>query len=91
LKLLVEVHPHVIVSDISMPGQDGYNLMKQIRSMGAGFGGRELPSIALTAYARTEDRRRALLAGFQMHVAKPVDPHELAEVVASLAGRTGLG
>lgn len=90
LKLLSDVPPHVIVSDISMPDQDGYELMKQIRSMGTGFGGRELPAIALTAYARTEDRRRALLAGFQMHVAKPVDPIELAEVVASLAGRTGL-
>lgn len=90
LELLADLHPHVIVSDISMPIQDGYELMKQIRSMGVGYGGRELPAIALTAYARTEDRRRALLAGFQMHVAKPVDPNELAEVVASLAGRTGL-
>lgn len=80
----------MIISGISMPAQDGYELMRQIRSMGAGFGGRELPAIALTAYARTEDRRRALLAGFQVHVAKPVDPHELAEVVASLAGRTVL-
>jgi PAS domain S-box-containing protein len=90
LKLLADVHPHVIVSDISMPVQDGYELMKQIRSMGVGYSGRDLPAVALTAYARTEDRRRALLAGFQMHVAKPVDPNELAEVVASLAGRTGL-
>jgi CheY-like chemotaxis protein len=90
LKMLTDLHPHVVVSDISMPVRDGYELMKQIRSMGVGYGGRDLPAIALTAYARSEDRRRALVAGFQMHVAKPVDPNELAEVVASLAGRTGL-
>ncbi len=90
LVLLETGKPHLIVSDISMPAMDGYELMKQIRAMGAGYNGRELPSIALTAYARTEDRRRALGAGFQMHVAKPVDPNELTEVVASLAGRTGL-
>ena len=57
--------------------------------MGRGYNGRELPAIALTAYARTEDRRRALMSGYQMHVAKPVDPNELAEVVASLAGARG--
>lgn len=90
LKLLETVKPHVVISDISMPAMDGYELMKQIRAMGTGYNGRQLPAIALTAYARTEDRRRALVAGFQMHVAKPVDPNELTEVVASLAGRTGL-
>ena len=90
LDLMETVKPHILVSDISMPAMDGYELMKQIRAMGAGYNGREMPAIALTAYARTEDRRRALIAGFQMHVAKPVDPNELTEVVASLAGRTGL-
>ena len=76
-----------MVSDIGMPDQDGFDLIREIR--GRGLGSRDLPAIALTAFARTEDRRRAMLAGFQVHVAKPVDPDELTAVVASLVGRTG--
>jgi PAS domain S-box-containing protein len=79
--------PHVLISDIGMPGLDGYELIRAVRSRGCSA--RDVPAIALTAFARTEDRRRALMAGFQIHVAKPVDANELTAVVASLAGRTG--
>jgi signal transduction histidine kinase/ActR/RegA family two-component response regulator len=79
--------PHVLVSDIGMPQRDGYDLIRQIRN--AGKNARDLPAVALTAFARSEDRQRALLAGFQMHVKKPVNPSELMAAVASLAGRTG--
>ncbi len=78
----------VVVSDIGMPDQDGFDLIRQIRALPADAGGRT-PAVALTALARVEDRRRALLAGFQIHVPKPVDPAELLAVVASVAGRTG--
>ncbi|MGH8140880.1 MAG: ATP-binding protein [Steroidobacteraceae bacterium] len=77
----------MIVSDIGMPEQDGYDLIKQMRSL-PGAAGR-VPAIALTALARSEDRSRALLAGYQRHVSKPVDPAELVAVIANLAGRSG--
>jgi CheY-like chemotaxis protein len=80
--------PDVLVSDIGMPVEDGYALIRQIRTREANHQGR-LPAIALTAYAREEDRVRALRAGFQMHVAKPINPAELVTVIASLAGRIG--
>ena len=76
----------VLISDIGMPEEDGYELLRKIRSMEGAM--RATPAIALTAFARPEDRRRALLAGFQMHLAKPIDPVELTVVVANLAGRT---
>ncbi len=79
--------PDVIVSDIGLPGVDGYEFIRRLR-MSEGQRGRNTPAAALTAFARSEDRRRALLAGFQTHVAKPVDPLELVVVVAALAGRT---
>ncbi len=79
--------PDVLVSDIEMPGQDGYALIRTIRALPPERGGR-IPAAALTAYARTEDRMQALLAGFHLHMPKPVQPAELAAVVASLAGRT---
>ncbi len=78
----------VLVSDIGMPGEDGYSLIRRVRALGPDRGG-NIPAIALTAYARAEDRMRSILAGFQMHVAKPVEPAELITMVASLAGRTG--
>jgi PAS domain S-box-containing protein len=86
------VRPHVIVSDIGLPGQDGYELMRNLRELEATeAGGAPLtPAAALTALARTEDRRRALMAGFQAHIAKPVDPLELLFLVASLTGRAGV-
>ncbi|MDT7603978.1 MAG: hypothetical protein QOF61_1975, partial [Acidobacteriota bacterium] len=76
----------VIVSDIEMPGEDGYSLLRRLRQLPAERGG-EIPAAALTAYARPEDRMRALMAGFQIHIPKPVEPAELVAVVASLAGR----
>ncbi|HVQ15543.1 MAG TPA: ATP-binding protein, partial [Vicinamibacterales bacterium] len=87
-QLVAREHPDVLVADIGMPEEDGYSLIRTIRSLPADQGG-SIPAAAVTALARTEDRRRALLAGFQTHVAKPVDVVELVAVVASLAGRTG--
>ena len=74
----------VIVSDIGMPGEDGYTMMERVR---ADSPDREIPAMALTAYARPEDRLRAIRAGFLMHAAKPVEPAELIAMVASLANR----
>jgi CheY-like chemotaxis protein len=85
LELIESFRPDVIVSDVGMPEQDGYDFIRQVR---AKWSSRELPAAALTAFARAEDRRQALFAGFQTHVAKPVEPEELVAVVASLAGRT---
>jgi two-component system CheB/CheR fusion protein len=87
LEAVATTNPQVLVSDIAMPGQDGYDLIRQVRGMG--LTAKELPAVALTAFAHKEDRRRVLLAGYQIHVTKPVDPHELTAVIASLAGRTG--
>jgi PAS domain S-box-containing protein len=78
--------PEVLISDIEMPGEDGYSLIRKIRNLPPARGGK-IPAAALTAYARAEDRMRALLSGFQLHVPKPVEPAELVAVVASLAGR----
>ena len=69
-----------------MPGEDGYSLIRKVRSLPAGGGG-NIPAIALTAYARTEDRLRALRAGYQSHIAKPVELAELTAVMASLLRR----
>jgi PAS domain S-box-containing protein len=87
LERLDDFRPHVLVSDVGMPDQDGYDLLRSVRSRGKSPA--EIPAAALTAFARSEDRRKAMLAGFQTHVAKPVDPAELLAVVASLAGKTG--
>jgi PAS domain S-box-containing protein len=76
----------VIISDIGMPDEDGFSLIKKIRELSNEEGG-DVPAIALTAYARAEDRVKALRSGFQMHVAKPVEPAELVAIVANLAGR----
>ena len=75
--------PHVIVADIGMPNEDGYSLMRRVRELPAQRGG-AVPAIALTAYARAEDRRRALEAGFHLHVPKPVLPSDLVLAVARL-------
>jgi CheY-like chemotaxis protein len=81
--------PDVLILDIAMPDEDGYTALKKVRAMEAeqGAAADRIPAIALTAYGRGEDRLRALQAGFQMHVAKPVEPAELAVVIASLATR----
>ncbi len=76
----------VLISDIGMPEEDGFSLIGKIRELSNEEGG-DVPAIALTAYARAEDRVQALRAGFQMHVAKPVEPGELLAIVANLAGR----
>ena len=76
----------VLVSDIGMPGEDGYSLIKRVRSLGVAEGG-DILAIALTAYARGEDRIRAVAAGFQMHIAKPV---ETVELITMIAGARGL-
>lgn len=78
--------PDILISDIEMPDIDGYSLIQRIRRLGAKRGG-QVPAVALTAHARIEDRQRALRAGFQVHVAKPVEPGELTMVVAGLTGR----
>jgi PAS domain S-box-containing protein len=83
LQLLDVWAPDLLVSDIGMPGEDGYALIKRVRERGPARSG-NVPAVALTAYARYEDRMRALGSGFQMHVAKPVDPAELLLVIHSL-------
>jgi signal transduction histidine kinase/ActR/RegA family two-component response regulator len=85
LEALVGSRPDVIISDIGMPGVDGYEFMRQVRRRASEHGGR-VPAIALTAFARSEDRTRALMAGYQMHIAKPIEPHELVASVASFVG-----
>jgi CheY-like chemotaxis protein len=90
LDLVQRERPAVILCDIEMPGRDGYALMREIRRLPDSKGGRT-PAVALTAYASTDHRLRALRAGFQIHVAKPAQPAELTTVVASLAGRPSDG
>nr|WP_238360939.1 PAS domain S-box protein [Iningainema tapete] len=84
--LLERLKPDVLLSDIGMPVEDGYALIRRIRSLPKEQGG-QIPAAALTAYAREEDRLLALRAGFQMHVPKPIEPMQLVVVVAKLAGR----
>ncbi|XXT15631.1 ATP-binding protein [Sorangium sp. So ce429] len=86
--LVRTAHPDVVVSDIGMPGKDGYQFMREVRSLPPAEGGK-VPAIALTAFARSEDRTKAMLAGYQVHLAKPIEPRELAATIRSLAGRTG--
>jgi signal transduction histidine kinase/CheY-like chemotaxis protein len=81
-----EWRPDVLISDIGMPGEDGYTLMKKLRARESERGG-HIPAIALTAYGRQEDRLRALSVGYEYHISKPVEPAELLTVVASLANR----
>jgi CheY-like chemotaxis protein len=87
-RMMLEERPDILVADLGMPEEDGYALIHAVRALPSDQGG-SIPAAAVTALARAEDRRRALLAGFQTHVAKPVDIVELVAVVASLAGRTG--
>jgi CheY-like chemotaxis protein len=78
--------PDILVTDIGMPAVDGYDLLRQVRQLPPERGGK-VPAIALTAFARSSDRTRALLAGFQIHLAKPIEAPELIAAVASLSGR----
>jgi CheY-like chemotaxis protein len=86
--MIARTRPDVVVSDIAMPGEDGYALLEYLRTAPPEVGG-GTTAIALTAYAREEDRNRALEAGFAAHVAKPVEPEDLVEVVARVAGVGG--
>lgn len=88
LQAIERLQPDILVSDIGMPGEDGYTLIRRVRGLPPESGGR-IPAIALTAYARVEDRMNVLSAGFQMHVPKPVEPAELVAIVASLVGWVG--
>ncbi|HEX8335665.1 MAG TPA: response regulator, partial [Pyrinomonadaceae bacterium] len=85
LEMIQAWRPHVLLSDIGMPDGDGYELIRRVRELPEERGG-STPAAALTAYAGPGDRARALAGGYQQHVAKPVEPAELAAVVASLAG-----
>ncbi|MFL6332538.1 MAG: ATP-binding protein [Pyrinomonadaceae bacterium] len=85
LELLQVWRPDVLLADIGMPDGDGYELIQRVRGLPEGRGGRT-PAAALTAYAGPSDRERALTSGFQLHVAKPVEPAELTAAIASLAG-----
>ena len=84
LASITRARPDVIVSDVAMPDEDGFDLVRIVREM-SGNGDQMIPTLALTAYAREEDRIRCLSAGFHAHVAKPVEPGELSAVVAHLA------
>jgi PAS domain S-box-containing protein len=86
LAALDRCRPDVLLSDLEMPGEDGYSLIRKVRQRSPEQGG-DVPAAALTAYARTEDRLSSLRAGFHRHVPKPVQPDELAEIVASLAAQ----
>jgi CheY-like chemotaxis protein len=83
LAMVQTERPTVIVSDIGMPEEDGYSLMRQVRALPAAKGG-NTPAVALTAYARTEERTKTLVAGYNMHLPKPVEPTELLAVLATL-------
>jgi CheY-like chemotaxis protein/two-component sensor histidine kinase len=89
LTKLFERRPHVLIADLGMPGMDGYALIEQVRALDPDFGG-QTPAIAVTGYASPQDRLRALQAGYQNHVAKPVEAQELAIVIASLTSHSTL-
>jgi CheY-like chemotaxis protein len=81
---IVRWRPHILVSDIGLPGKDGFALIRQVRALRPEQGG-ATPAIALTAYASFDDRKRAAAAGFQLHVSKPVEPARLIQTIADLA------
>jgi len=91
MEALEKDRPHILVSDIAMPEEDGLSLMRRIRALPKEKGGR-IPAVALTAHSMVQDRLLSLRAGFQSHVPKPVVPEELVEVVTSIVHlRSGLG
>lgn len=87
LRVVQEWRPDVLISDIEMPGEDGYTFIRKVRALDFTKGGKT-PALALTAYGSLEDRLRTLSSGYSMHVPKPVDPAELGVILASLAGRS---
>lgn len=90
LERLEQAPPDILLSDIGMPGMDGYKLMRRVRRLPSERGGR-IPAAALAAYARDEDCARALAAGFQTHIPKPIEAAHLINTVASLAQANGSG
>lgn len=86
-ELFRENRPDILVSDIRMPGEDGYSLVRRVRALAVREGG-GTPAVAVTAYGPEEDRARAFHAGFQMHIAKPLDPDRLARVVKMLVSES---
>ncbi len=89
LQLLTELRPDIMLCDIGMPKMDGYEFIRKVRTLSIERGGATL-AIALTAFARAEERTRALIAGYQSHIAKPVDMSELVAMIAALTRRTGI-
>jgi PAS domain S-box-containing protein len=87
IRLLTAAKPDVVISDIGMPGEDGYSFIKRVRTLGRNDGGK-VPAIALTAYARPEDRMKAILAGFEQYLVKPVEPAELIMLVSIMVARS---
>jgi len=90
LRTIAQWRPDVLISDIEMPGEDGYTLIRKVRALSPDSGGKT-PAVALTAFSRPEDRIRSFRAGFSIHLSKPVDPDELIAVIANLAGRANEG
>ena len=88
LTLLRWIQPDVLVSDLAMPDEDGYSLIRAVRASERGTG-RDTPALALTAYVRVQDRARAVAAGFNVFVEKPVDPDELISVIAGIVESRG--
>jgi len=88
MEVLRRVIPDAVVCDIGLPGEDGHEFIRKVRGVEVERGGR-IPALALTAYAGPEDRKKALAAGFDMHVAKPAAPADLVARVALLAGSRG--
>jgi CheY-like chemotaxis protein len=86
IETFLKARPDVLVSDLGMPDQDGFDLIRQLRD--DGHDARVLPAVALTAFVQKDDAHLALLAGFQVHLPKPVDEHDLTSVISRLAGRT---
>ena len=84
LSIILSEHPDVLVSDIGMPGMDGYDLLRAVRAL-PDERAQRVPALAVTAYARSEDQRRALAEGFQLHLAKPIEPTAFANAVARLS------
>jgi CheY-like chemotaxis protein len=89
IKKFPEIRPDVLISDIAMPGADGYELMRWLRQLPEDKGGRT-PAVAVTAHARREAREQALSAGFQRHAPKPIDVNNLVSTVAELGGASAL-
>jgi CheY-like chemotaxis protein len=85
MEIFARERPDFLISDLGLPGEDGYSLIRRIRTLPAEQGG-ETPAGALTAYASADDRIRVLRCGFQIHLAKPVEPEQLILAVAGLVG-----